>query len=184
MKVRVVAPAIFAIAALLFSGASTANAGLFSGCGSCGCEPTCGAPAVVWGTCCTATPSWCDCADSCASSCCKKRGGLLKKLFSRKNRCSSCCDPCGDCCEPTCGAPADCCGAAPSCGCDAAPACCDAAPSCGCDPCCDVDPCCNPCKKRGGLLHRLFSRKKSCGSSCCEPACGCEPSCGAPACCN
>lgn len=197
MKVRFVAPAL-AAAALFLLTASSAHAGLF-GCGSCGCEPSCGAPAVVWGTCCAPQPSWCDCGPSCgAPSCCAPschRGlGLLSSL---KNACRPRlglfgCHSSSSCCEPACG-----CAAEPSCGCDAgcsscdscaapaceptcgAPAACE--PSCGCDAAPACDSCCKP--RCGGLLKKLFSRKHCCASSCsdcCEPACGCavEPSCG------
>ena len=205
MKVRVVAPALFAFAALLFGSVSSADAGLFSlGCGGCDCGPTCGAPAAIWDSCCTPSPSCCN------VSCCAPRCGLglfdcLKRackprcggLFGGCNDCCDSCEPaCGapaDCgCEPACGAPADCgcepaCGAPADCGCESAPSCgCDPAPSCGCEPVSCCDPCCSPCKKRCGfgLLKKLFSCKKSCcASSCCNVCDPCnapivEPSCG------
>ena len=200
MKVRFVAPAL-AVAALFLLTASSAHAGLF-GCGSCGCEPSCGAPAVVWGTCCAPQPSWCDvdcgCSSSCAPSC--HRGlGLLSALKSACrprlgllscHSCNSCEPACGCAAEPSCGCDAGCsscdscaapaceptCGAPaacePSCGC-AAPACDACEPACGCEPACD--PCCKP-RRCGGLLKKLFSRKSCCASACtvsCEPACGC-----------
>lgn len=149
MKSRIAAPALVALS-LLFLSSGSANAGLFSG--GCGCEPACGAPAVIWGTCCAPTPSWCDCSP-CGSSC-RPGLGLLKGLFSRCHS-SSCCEV-----EASCG-----CEVVSDCGCSAAP-------SCGCD----AAPCCGP--KRGlGLFKKLFS-KRSCGSCYSAPSCGCEPSCG------
>lgn len=209
MKVRFVAPAL-AAAALFVLTASSAQAGLFShGCGSCGCEPSCGAPAVVWGTCCAPQPSWCDCGPSCCDVPCHRGLGLLSALKGLRPRllschsCNSCCDSgcgcvvessCGcasscdaaPACEPSCGAPA----AAP-CGCAAEPSCgCAAEPACGCEPAC-CEPACDPCcKPRFGLLKKLFSRHRCCAPACCvEVSCGCaaEPSCGcaAPSCgCN
>ncbi len=90
---------------------------------SCGCEvaaPSCGCEIAAPSCGCEiAAPSCgCEVVDPCCDPCAgKKRGGLLKGLFSKlHSRKSSCCAP------------------APSCGCEvAAPSCgCELTPSCGC----------------------------------------------------
>ena len=200
---RVIVPALLAFA-LVASTSANANAfGLFgklcnSGCDSCCAEPACGCEAACEPACgCeVACEPACGCeVDPCCDPC-GKRGGLLKKLFSRRGNCG--CDSC--CAEPACGCEAAC---EPACGCEAAcePACgCEAAcaPACGCEvaTCCDpCDPCCKPKRKPFGLLKKLFSCNKGCGcdacdSCCAEPACGCEapcePACGCEVagCCN
>ena len=103
MKFRLIAPAVAFLALLL---SSNVDAGLFSrGCSSC-CEPSCGAPIVVQGSCCA--PTCCD--TSCGLGLLSRLGSLCK--LGRLNR-GGCCEPaCG--CEPTCGAPAECCE--PACG--------------------------------------------------------------------
>ena len=124
---------LFVAGLLLFANVGNAQAGgLFGkifghGCCESSCceptcceaEPTCCAEEV---TCCQPEPTCCAeeptcCAPEptcCESSCCHKRGGLLKKFFGFfKHKKNHCCEPaCG--CEPTCEAS---CAVEPSCGC-------------------------------------------------------------------
>jgi len=104
--------------------------------------------------------------------------GLLDSMLSGGCGCDSCAQQV--CCEKSCGCDDGCCGDSccePSCGCAddcCADDCCEA--SCGCG-----TSCCK--KKRGGLLSKLFSCKKSC-KSCCEPSCGCDDDCCGDDCCG
>lgn len=173
MKMRILLPAIMAVALLSFAAASQAQAfGLLSrmsggGCGcepACGCEPVCAAP-VCEPSCCAPVAD-CGCEPVCAPACGPRRG-LLHGLFSRLHA-PSCCEPaCG--CEPACAAPA------PVCGCE--PVCAAPAPVCGCEPVCA--PRCGIKFKRPHLLRNLLNRcsAPACAPVC-EPACGCEPVCG------
>lgn len=125
----------------LFSG------GLFGiGCGSCGsscgssCEPSC---------------------NTCPTTACAPRCGLLPQLFHRKSCCNSC--------EPACAAPA--CAAPASCGCQA-----DACNRCG--------GCGHSCGLLSGLvckfkgsMHSLLHKRSCCG---CNQCSGCN-SCGGEA---
>lgn len=135
----------------LLSGLKGCGSKASCGCESaCPCEPACGAESAC-------------CDSGCDSGCGigKNRGGLLKKLFSRK-----CGKGCDSGCEPACGAESACGCAAPACGCDAPS--CDS--GCGCG------------SKRGGLLSKLFGGCKS-SSSCdmgCDSGCGCGSSSMAP----
>ena len=192
MKMRAIL-AVALAAGMISLLSSEAQAKRFGRGASCGCDvtPSCGCD-MGCSTCVAAPSCGCDmgCAPVCDPCCKPKRGGFLKKLFSRKNKCCAptCCDVAPSCgCDMGCGG----CNVAPSCGCDmgcggcnAAPSCgCDVAPTCGCEPVC-CDPCCKP--KRGGFLKKLFSRKnKCCAPSCCDvaPTCGCDMGCSmAPSC--
>jgi hypothetical protein len=123
---------LFVAGLLLFANVGNAQAGgLFGkifghGCCESSCceptcceaEPTCCAEEVTCcqpePTCCVEEPA-CGCEPTCCeTSCCHKRGGLLKKFFGFfKHKHNNCCEPaCG--CEPTCEAS---CAVEPSCGC-------------------------------------------------------------------
>ncbi|MEO1527015.1 MAG: hypothetical protein AAFX06_16370, partial [Planctomycetota bacterium] len=176
---RVIVPALLAVALVASTSADAQAFGLFGklcggGCDTGCAEPACGCEVVMEPACgCEAPAPSCGCevvAPSCGP---KFGGGLLKKLFSKHNKCG--CDM-GCAVEPACGceiaAPAcgGCAAPAPTCGCEvAAPTCgCEvAAPACGCEV---VDPCgCAPKKRHfGGLLKKLFSKKHSCCDSGCD----------------
>lgn len=174
MSLKSFIAATVAVAIVGLANVSTAEAGLFGGCGGGSC---CGQSSVFCGGECTNY-------DPCCGGHRHHCGGFLKRLFShscfKRSSCGDACDM--GCCEaqPECGAPCE-----PACGAPCEPACGAPEPSCGCeaDACCDAAPCCAPRKSCcGGLLRKLFGGcHRSCGGcdSCCEPACGApEPSCG------
>lgn len=154
--------------------APSAGCGLLGGCLK-GCEaPACGCEAPACG--CEAPACGCEVADcgGCDAGCMPKRGGLLKKLFS-KAHCNKGCDSACGCGEPACGAEVACGCAEPACGC--------AEPACGCGEVAACDTGCDSCGlggcklklKRPGLLSKLFGGHRNRG---CDECCDAAPSCG------
>ena len=178
MKFKGLLAATVAVALVGLANVNTAQAGLFGGCGGGGCCGQTVGCGPSWGGCAPANCDPCNC--SVFPACGPRRCGLFKKLVAHCRKSSSCCEM-DSCCEsaPTCGAPMACapaCGAAaPSCGCEVAAATCGAPADC----------CAAPCKRRGGLLAKLFGGCHKSADCCgCDVAASCDtcaPACGAPA---